>query len=193
MKTHADIEGWFDFPTLYFEQVRSYSAAHFVEVGAWLGKSTCYMGEQIRRSGHDIHFDVVDTWEGSEGPDNLAASPEAAGTDLYERFLQNVADCELSDLIHPLRMKSTEAAGLYPDASLDFVFIDADHRYENVRDDIIAWHSLVTPNGIIAGHDYNGRGDKSGRWGVKRAVDERYGSRVHTLPGKIWWVQKETT
>jgi hypothetical protein len=158
MKTHADIQGWFDFATLYYEQVRSYAAAHFVEVGAWLGKSACYMGEQIRRSGHDIRFDVVDTWEGAEGDGNIQTTPEIAGGDLYERFQQNVADCELTDLIHPMRMKSIEAAGLYPDESLDFVFIDGDHREESVTADINAWWPKVRAGGILAGHDYDETG-----------------------------------
>ena len=73
---------------------------------------------------------------------------------------------------------------------LDFVFIDACHMYESVRDDIQAWASLVKQNGIICGHDYNGVGDRRCGWGVKRAVDEAFGDKVQVLPGNVWFVVK---
>jgi hypothetical protein len=39
------------------------------------------------------------------------------------------------------------------DNSLDFVFIDADHHYEPVKRDIIAWAPKLKPGGMISGHD----------------------------------------
>jgi predicted O-methyltransferase YrrM len=38
--------------------------------------------------------------------------------------------------------------------SFDLCYIDGDHRYEAVRDDILACKSLVRPGGYIGGHDY---------------------------------------
>jgi len=73
---------------------------------------------------------------------------------------------------------------------LDFVFIDANHMYEPVKEDIEAWYPLIRKDGIISGHDYNGMGDKRRGWGVKRAVDERFGNNVNVLPGLVWWADK---
>lgn len=42
----------------------------------------------------------------------------------------------------------------FPDNSLDFVYIDADHRFDYVMEDIIAWSRKVRPGGIVSGHDY---------------------------------------
>lgn len=59
-----------------------------------------------------------------------------------------------------------EAEGLV--GKLDFVYIDADHRYRAVVQDLEAWAKFVRPGGIFAGHDYlpaNG-------CGVIQAVDE---------------------
>ena len=53
-----------------------------------------------------------------------------------------------------IRKTSTEAAKDFPDESLDFVYIDANHRYEHVVADIAAWLPKVRKDGIISGDDY---------------------------------------
>lgn len=81
-----------------------------------------------------------------------------------------------------LREPSVVAAGLVSDETFDLVFIDADHSYRAVRDDIAAWLPKVTHGGILAGHDYNYE------WpGVIRAVDEAFPfETLHFLPDTIW-------
>ena len=63
-----------------------------------------------------------------------------------------------------LMTTSELAAPCVPDESLDFVYIDGNHAYEFVAQDIILWGRKVRPGGIISGHDYGIR------W-VRRAVD----------------------
>jgi predicted O-methyltransferase YrrM len=53
-----------------------------------------------------------------------------------------------------LRGKSMDMISKIADNSLDFVFIDADHRFDYVMEDIIGWSRKVKPGGIISGHDY---------------------------------------
>lgn len=60
---------------------------------------------------------------------------------------------------------SVKAAERFSDNSLDFVYIDADHTYRAVKEDIEAWAPKVRPGGMVAGHDYNLED-------VARAVDE---------------------
>ena len=103
-------------------------------------------------------------------------------------FTRNVAFAV--DRIIPLWLPSIEAAKKVEDSSLDFVFIDANHHYEHVVQDMIAWYPKVRSGGLFSGHDYGG-----GRvWhGVKRAVNEwcaLRGYEVQTARGNIWWVIK---
>jgi hypothetical protein len=84
------------------------------------------------------------------------------------------------------RMTSVEAAAKVPERSLDFVYIDARHDYESVREDLAAWCSKVRPGGILAGHDYVDGDLPEGRFYVKSAVDEFFGGRgipVHGTEG----------
>jgi hypothetical protein len=83
-------------------------------------------------------------------------------------------------------MTSVEAATKIPDHSLDFVYIDARHDYESVKEDVEAWCSKVRPGGIMAGHDYVDGDLPEGEFYVKSAVDEFFGEReipVHGTEG----------
>jgi predicted O-methyltransferase YrrM len=81
----------------------------------------------------------------------------------------------------PLEMESVKASALYTDGSLDFVFIDAEHKYEFVMMDIISWLPKVKQGGVIAGHDY-------GWEGVTRAINEVFGQGRYRTKGQCWIV-----
>lgn len=55
-----------------------------------------------------------------------------------------------------LKAPSVEAAGQVENGSLDFVYVDAAHDFDNVMLDLILWSRKVRPGGIVAGHDYDG-------------------------------------
>lgn len=52
------------------------------------------------------------------------------------------------------RMFSHEAAPLFADESLDFVYIDGNHSFEAVTQDLALWYPKVRPGGLFSGHDY---------------------------------------
>jgi hypothetical protein len=110
-----------------------------------------------------------------------------------------------------VQASSVEAAKNVPDKSLDFVYIDADHDYDNAKQDLLAWFPKVRHGGIVAGHDYLNWDIADGAecaFGVKAAVDEfcvKNGYKLHTtsddywkMPGEYppdpyqtWWFVKE--
>jgi hypothetical protein len=66
--THESIHGWFNFEDIYTDMVQSHKTGVFVEVGAWLGKSTAYMGQLLRDNPECmVDFYAADTWKGSIG------------------------------------------------------------------------------------------------------------------------------
>lgn len=68
------------------------------------------------------------------------------------------------------RTISMEAVKVFADNSLDFVFIDGNHSYNFVKEDIEEWTKKVKKGGIVSGHDY--KEDKVNNYGVIEAVDE---------------------
>ena len=54
-----------------------------------------------------------------------------------------------------IRKTSMEAVKDFTDGSLDFVYIDANHAFKYVTEDIWEWSKKVKKGGIISGHDYD--------------------------------------
>ena len=61
----------------------------------------------------------------------------------------------MKHIINPVRLPSVEAAKTYADGSLDLVYIDAAHDYDNVIADITAWLPKVRKGGTLSGYDFN--------------------------------------
>jgi predicted O-methyltransferase YrrM len=153
------IEGWFDFEDIYELALRRSSAhkpARFVEIGAYKGRSACYLAERIAETGKPIRFDVVDTFAGD---------PDVGERDLWPEFSANLALAGVLSRVEAHRSTSVAAAPQFADGSLDFVFLDARHTFEAVQQDLAAWWPKLRPGGLFAGHDYQ-------HWpGVRAAVD----------------------
>lgn len=160
---YQNIQGWFNYEPVYDTAVQlAPDTAHFVEIGSWRGKSSCYLAVEIANSGKNIKLDCVDTWRGSSTEAVHINDPAVINDTLYDEFLANI---EPFDFVKPVRMSSMEAVKQYADNSLDFVLIDGSHEYEDVIDDITEWLKRVKPGSMLAGDDY--------AWlGVKQAVNE---------------------
>jgi predicted O-methyltransferase YrrM len=82
--------------------------------------------------------------------------------------------------------KSLDAAKLMHVESLDFVYIDGDHTYENVKDELEAYWPLIKRGGVMGGHDIN-------FYGVMRAVGEfaMANKRHPNTDSQDWWIVKK--
>lgn len=88
--------------------------------------------------------------------------------------------------VQPVRADSLRAAKVFPDNSLDLVYVDADHSYEAVKADILAWLPKVKAGGWIAGHDHM---EYWNCGGVIRAVAEVLGGPDRVFGDMSWLVQ----
>jgi hypothetical protein len=133
---------------------------------------------------------AVDPWlyyAGYENDRNGAWPSQPLLDRAFEQFRKRTAIH--AGRIVVLRAFSADAAPKVPDASLDFVFIDANHAREYVAQDIALWTPTVKPGGIISGHDYGKK--TAANWGVKEAVDEAFAAAtVHLADDSVWWTEK---
>ena len=178
-----DIPGWFQWRRHQEEAVAHFpDGSRFVEVGCYLGRSICSLGEVVRSAHSRTRVIGVDTARGS-GPegrrDTNAHGPAVAhGGGTFAGLLhRNIIGCGLGDLIQLVISDSVAAAGLFADDSLAWVHVDARHDYASVASDIGAWLPKIQPGGWLSGDDYHPE-----QWpGVVGAVTD-------TLPdARPWW------
>ena len=193
---YQDIPGWFDFEAIYSAHVEAAKdGAHFVEVGTLFGKSAMFMAVEIVNSGKRIWFDTIDNFAGVTrdlvSPSDWVWYDRAVGE---HGGLKLAAEHFLSQLraIAHLRVgNSLQMAETYPDASLDFVFLDDNHTGAHVAAELRAWWQKVKMGGTLAGHDLDFPE-------VAAAVDEfaawltSAGQRVMVQRlGRSWGLKKE--
>lgn len=169
---YQSIPGYFSFPDFYSWLAREFPYGHGVEVGSFAGRSAAYLAVDLenirsqRLAKKPAHFDLVDTFE----------APGIGGPDAVRERLASV-----SHIVSVCPGDSAASASRYEDGSLDWVYVDADHRYEAVRRDILAWLPKVRKGGVIAGHDYAAYPT----FGVIEAVTEIF-PRVEVWRGEIF-------
>jgi hypothetical protein len=134
--------------------------ARGVEVGVSKGESSLAFLEQ-----RSCSMILVDPWCKVEGYDEYLGSDETLAACL-ERLKSYTwrKNCQI------LRMTSEQLAKAFVvPQEFDFVFIDANHKYEFVSQDMRLWWPHVKEGGYLFGHDYD---LPNHEWGVKRAVNE---------------------
>ena len=70
---------------------------------------------------------------------------------IFNKATNNLAsyhDCTI------IRKTSMEALKDFEDESLDFVYIDGNHNFKHVAQDLFEWSKKVRKGGALAGHDY---------------------------------------
>lgn len=72
----------------------------------------------------------------------------------HQRFYEEAVSNLSTRNVTIMRTTSMEAVGQFNDGSLDFVYIDADHSFDNAMLDTIHWVPKVRVGGIVALHDY---------------------------------------
>lgn len=152
-----------------------------VEIGVYSGESTMIFEANLNNS----KIICVDPWE-TYREDNSTYDLNNQHFELIEA--ENKFDERTKDNknIKKVKMKSLDYASTLPDNCIDAVYIDGNHSYSFVLNDILVWNKKVKQGGLICGHDYS--------WdGVKRALNET----MNRTPDKVFqdgsWLYSKTS
>lgn len=132
------------------------------EIGVWKGAFSEWMANHVP----GLKLTCVDPWR-VYGDYEEVKNDQKLLDEAYEMALKRLEPlgCDIK------RQSSVEAATTVDDGSLDFVYIDANHRKDYVLADLNAWVPKVRAGGIVSGHDY--RTDKRKPFiEVQQAIDE---------------------
>lgn len=164
-----------------------------VEIGVESGKYLSYLIESTQ-----MFMYGVDCWQYIEDYNDVANISNEQHIEhmkmAFENLKQYAGRCKL------LRTFSVDAAKLFEDGSLDFVYIDANHTYEGAKLDIGTWGPKVREGGMLAGHDFlDGLYlvvEELSEFGVKSAVydylkDKHYRLEITNELWPTWYIIKE--
>jgi len=148
-----------------------------VEVGVFRGEYS----DQLLRTWRGSRLTSIDPWQefpASEYVDvcNTAQSDQEANFQVTHATL-----AKFGSRSRILRLTSLQASHQFTNESLDFVYLDAQHHYEAIRDDIKLWLPKVKRGGVLGGHDYLEGDLPSGKYGVKTAVQELVAATGHDV------------
>jgi methyltransferase family protein len=117
-----------------------------VELGSWHGRSTTAITLGALTKTKNIY--AVDQWLGAAGLEDIF--PDKGRGALWTFVTNMYQNGYVPDIIYS---DSTKAAERFKDHTVDFLFIDADHRYEAVKADITAWLPKMKKGSLLAGDD----------------------------------------
>ena len=125
-------------------------AEHFNDLGfkrgAEIGVADGRYAEILCQKIPGLHLTAVDPWIPYEGNWRSQDYQQKA----YERAVERLTPFKANIV----RKTGIEASLDVPDKSLDFVFIDGNHYFDYIMEDIITWSRKVRKGGIVSGHDY---------------------------------------
>lgn len=140
------------------------------EVGVYLGVYSKVLLNTIP----NLNLYCVDCW-------SAVGSRSDRGQRKYYRIAKTrLRQYRRSGQAHLIKKWSMDAVRDFDNESLDFVYIDANHEFDFVMQDIIEWSKKVRPGGIVSGHDFY----NNPRIGVIEAV--RTYTKMHRI--KPWFV-----
>ena len=142
-----------------------------IEVGSWEGRSTV----ALANAAYPAVVHAVDTWQGSPGEVSHAL---AAKRDVHRTFLANIAE-DTKGNVEPHRMGWREFFATYT-GRIRLIFVDAEHSYNEVLDNIHAALPHMVPGGIVCGDDNH-------HPPVQSAVIDALGDAQ--LSATLWWKQ----
>ena len=155
--------------------------AKVAEIGVFKGR----FSTKILRTTSPAYLALVDLWdadvEGGYIPH--VENRDSAGMDRIMAKVKRKMRLRFPrHRIEFFRQFSHEAAANFPDREFDWIYVDADHSYDGVMKDLVAWDAKVADDGIILGHDFTNQASALAKdFGVVEAATEFAAERGYTL------------
>jgi hypothetical protein len=131
-----------------------------IEIGSWLGRSSCILAEGSKQSKR-VKVICVDKWADFIPEENIP--------NCLTRFIKSTENYRYEQLLEHY-VGSSETISKTIDTKADLIFIDGNHEYESVKADIEAWLPHCDGEWVMAFHDYCTQ-----PWlGVTKAVNEYF-------------------
>ena len=145
-----------------------------IEIGSYMGESTMMFATS--NMFNKIH--AIEPFKGEEEFNDLFGYDWET---VKKEFLLNTRYWDNRDIITLWEDYSYDIADEFKDGSVDFIYVDGSHEYEDVKRDIELYLPKIKQGGFIAGHDYMDYFE-----GCKKAVQETVGEPDEIFRDYSW-------
>jgi predicted O-methyltransferase YrrM len=121
--------------------------------GVEIGVERGIFSEAILKANPQMHLTSIDPWVTYESGHIEHVDPEMVES-FRKQTIERLSKYPNSTI---MREGSIKGATKFKHGTLDFVYVDGDHGYEALINDLSMWTRRVRSGGIIAGHDYYNR------------------------------------
>jgi precorrin-6B methylase 2 len=121
-----------------------------VEIGAWKGRSTIALASAIPE-GNGGRVISIDPHVGSVESE-LLGTPNMS---TLQPFLENITRAGVRDRVTLMQTSSLEARRAFSEHSVDLVFVDGSHAYQDVVHDLASWQTALHSGGVMAINDWS--------------------------------------
>lgn len=171
--------GWYGNSSQIEEIFRENDINIVVEVGSWLGGGSTQHFAKLVMPKKGIVYSI-DTWLGNKTPQIEHVTDDKILPKAYQQFLSNMIHWGYESIVVPIKKTSLDASQIV-NLSPDLVYIDANHSFDSVYQDLTVWYPHIKNHGILCGDDWPCIGVQSA---VKKFADEN-GLRV-SYSGAFW-------
>src|SRR3972149_1690136 len=120
--------------------------------GAEIGVAEGYFSEAMFKAIPNLELYCVDSWQVYKG--NRWAGSKERNKHHFEKTRERLSDYICSGKCFLMNGFSMMWAADFQDESLDFVYIDANHSFDYVMQDLIEWSKKVRKGGVVSGDAY---------------------------------------
>nr|WP_302055381.1 class I SAM-dependent methyltransferase [Paenibacillus sp. CH40] len=177
-----------------------------LEVGSWFGCSSYFFANSLKTFSDSNILFCMDTWQGS--PDTTSHNI-ANYENAFEHFKSVMRYAGVYDNIKPIVCDSTVGMDILQDDYFDIIFVDANHTYDYVYQDIIKGIRKIKVGGLLMGHDCECYADElpphllhgdnkhldgieGYHTGVIKALDDIFGRSYNRFNQSLVWYKRIT-
>lgn len=131
-----------------------------IEIGSYKGLYSKYLLDNWKG-----YLYMVDVWKKLPESEYFDINNQENPKEIIGEVFDNISGYE--DRTTLIRGSSRSTSHLFPDEFFDFIYIDANHKYHYVINDLHNWYPKLKSGGVLAGHDWiadydEAKADKNG-------------------------------
>lgn len=170
-RTQASIKALREFVD-YVKKIADTEKMIMLEIGAYTGLSTILFAQNF------LQVITIDPFKSGVG----GITNQVDMQEVYNKFLSRTKD--FKNITH-IKDYSFNALKQIENESIDICYIDGDHEYNSVKQDIYLMLPKIKKSGVVCGHDFTKKFP-----GVQKAVKEQLGFPEFVFGDTTWLIQK---